>query len=145
MAAAYAVGGKTVGILAESLVRRVRGAETRLVIGEGATCLATPFKPDVGFSVANAMNRNKIVYALSRVTLVVACEEGSGGTWQGATEALRKRYGRVAVWTGTGAEPGNRALVALGASAVQSTEELWTDAEVIGERITQPEQLKFGT
>lgn len=36
------------------------------------------------------MGRNKIVCGLSRVTLVVASASGEGGTWAGASEALKK-------------------------------------------------------
>lgn len=124
MAAAYQTGGTVVGVLAESLLRRVRDPETRRVIGEGSACLLTPFKPDAGFSVANAMGRNKIVYALSRVTLVVASDLEKGGTWEGAKEALGRRYGTVAVWLGDGAGPGNEALANLGATPVERLDRL---------------------
>jgi predicted Rossmann fold nucleotide-binding protein DprA/Smf involved in DNA uptake len=40
----------------------------------------TQQSPSSGFTPAAAMARNKIVYGLSTVTLVVACAEGSGGT-----------------------------------------------------------------
>lgn len=43
------------------------------------------------------MGRNKLVYALSKATVVVASSEGSGGTWAGAVEALEKGYCPVLV------------------------------------------------
>ena len=61
------------------------------------------------------MARNKLVYALADLTVVVAADSGSGGTWSGAEEALRKRYGRVAVWRGAGEGSGNAALERMGA------------------------------
>lgn len=66
-----------------------------------------PWSPEaitlaVPFSVGNAMGRNKIIYGLSRCTIVVATDDGTGGTWAGATEALKNHYGRVASWTGAG-------------------------------------------
>jgi predicted Rossmann fold nucleotide-binding protein DprA/Smf involved in DNA uptake len=70
------------------------------------------------------MARNKLVYALSEVTVVVATDLESGGTWAGATEALKKGNGQVAVWAGDGAGPGNDALIRLGATPLLSTDEL---------------------
>lgn len=125
MAAAFQAGGSVVGWLAESLEKRLRDPETRRVVGDGSVCLATPFKPDAGFSVANAMSRNKLIYASARATLVVACDPGAGGTWEGAVESLRRGYGTVAVWAGTGAGPGNEALLARGGLSVGSTQELF--------------------
>jgi predicted Rossmann fold nucleotide-binding protein DprA/Smf involved in DNA uptake len=53
------------------------------------------------------MGRNKLIYALSALTLVVATSEGSSGTWAGAAEALRAKNGVVAVWRGPGEGSGN--------------------------------------
>jgi len=124
MAGAYQAGGVVVGYLADALERRVRTPDTRRVIGEGMVCLATPFKPSAGFSAAGAMARNKLIYAAARTTLVVATDEGTGGTWEGAVEALRHRYGHVTVWRGDGEGPGNAALIERGAHPLESLDEL---------------------
>lgn len=124
MSAAFEAGGAVVGILADPLDRKLREPDIRRAIGGDRLCLASPYKPDAGFSVASAMSRNKVIYALSRLTLVVATDLEKGGTWAGAVEALRRGYGRVAVWMGAGAGPGNAALVARGGIAVGSVEEL---------------------
>jgi predicted Rossmann fold nucleotide-binding protein DprA/Smf involved in DNA uptake len=124
MAAAADAGGTTVGILADSLTKALRNADTRRTVLDGVACLATPFAPDAGFSAGNAMARNKIVYGLSRLTLVVASDADTGGTWAGATEALKKDYGRVAAWSGPGEGPGNAALAQLGANPVTTMDEL---------------------
>jgi predicted Rossmann fold nucleotide-binding protein DprA/Smf involved in DNA uptake len=145
MAAAYQAGGKVVGVLAESLVRRVRDPETRRVIAEGAACLVTPYKPDAGFSVANAMGRNKVVYALSAVTVVIASDTEKGGTWEGAVEALRRDYGHVAVWLGEGAGPGNERLVARGAISISDLDDrAWLDPPERADAPPAPEQLRLG-
>jgi predicted Rossmann fold nucleotide-binding protein DprA/Smf involved in DNA uptake len=138
MAAAYQAGGSVVGWLAESLEKRLRDPETRRVVSDGQVCLATPFKPDAGFSVANAMGRNKLIYASARVTLVVACDPGKGGTWEGAVESIRKSYGSVAVWAGAGAGPGNEALLAQGGAPVASVEELF-DAQPLSVKRQRPQ------
>jgi predicted Rossmann fold nucleotide-binding protein DprA/Smf involved in DNA uptake len=122
MAAAYESGGSVVGVLAESLERAIGRSDNRQAMIEGRACLFTPYRPDAGFTTGTAMGRNKIVYGLSRVTLVVASADGEGGTWAGAQEALKKSYGRVAVWMGTGRGPGNEALVHAGGVAINEPE-----------------------
>jgi predicted Rossmann fold nucleotide-binding protein DprA/Smf involved in DNA uptake len=125
MQAALDAGGHAVGVLADSLTRTVRDAEIRRMIGDGRLCLCTPYKPTAGFSVPNAMGRNKLIYALSEATLVVAADLDKGGTWAGATEALKSSSAPVLVWTGQGAGPGNARLVELGAIPVDSLETLF--------------------
>ena len=119
MATAYDGGGPVIGVLADSLERAIGRSDNRRALLEGRACLCTPYHPDARFSAGSAMGRNKIVYGLSRVTLVVASAHEEGGTWSGATEALKKGYGRVAVWTGVGGGPGNEALVKAGGVAVE--------------------------
>ncbi len=113
-----------IGFLAESLEKRVAAPDTRRVILEGSVCLATPFGPSAPFSVGSAMARNKLIYASARTTLVVATDEGKGGTWEGAAEALRHGYGHVSVWRGDGEGPGNAALAAKGARPIETVEAL---------------------
>ena len=72
------------------------------------------------------MGRNKISVALGDVTWVVCSDSGSGGTWEGAREAMRRSFGRVAVWTGDGAGPGNSKLMELGGIPVNEVGELLT-------------------
>jgi predicted Rossmann fold nucleotide-binding protein DprA/Smf involved in DNA uptake len=124
MSAAAGRGGSVVGILVHPLERAVREEETRRLIAAGRLCLVTPFKPSTGFRPANAMARNKIVYGLTRCTAVVVAAHGRGGTWAGATEALRRGFGPVAVWAGDGADDANRALIGLGARPFTTGEEL---------------------
>jgi predicted Rossmann fold nucleotide-binding protein DprA/Smf involved in DNA uptake len=142
MDAATDAGGNALGVLADSLERSIAQADTRRALLAGELCLCTPYRPDARFTVGNAMGRNKIVYSLSRVTLVVACDAGSGGTWTGASEALDKRYGRVAVWRGAGEGPGNEALQRAGALAVSQVEDLLA-IEPLGDAKPQAEQLSL--
>lgn len=111
MNAAFQAGGCVVGILADSLVRKIRKSDVRQAIYEGQTVMCTPYNPDAPFSVGNAMGRNKLIYALANVTLVVACEPDKGGTWGGAKETLKYDFGRVAVWQGRGEGTGNAELL----------------------------------
>lgn len=114
----FEAGGSVVGVLADALQKAVSKPVTRRGIADGRICLITPFTPTAPFSVGNAMGRNKLIYALSAVTVVVTSEQESGGTWAGATEALKNRYGLVAAWTGPGSASGNAALIDQGASAL---------------------------
>jgi predicted Rossmann fold nucleotide-binding protein DprA/Smf involved in DNA uptake len=118
MNAALEAGGRVVGVVADALDRVTRRGSTRQAVMSGSVCLVTPFAPAAGFTPASAMGRNKVIYGLSRSVLVVASDDGSGGTWAGAKEALRHSYAAVYSWTGPGAGPGNPSLVSLGASPV---------------------------
>jgi predicted Rossmann fold nucleotide-binding protein DprA/Smf involved in DNA uptake len=140
MSAAHEAGGRVVGYVADSLVRRVQEPSTRRALADGATCLATPFDPSAGSSAANAIGRNKLIYASARVTLVVASDLDRGGTWEGATEALRRGYGSVAVWVGPGAGPGNERLAELGATPVDDVASL-LDVSPSAATPGAPEQL----
>jgi len=113
MAAAFQAGGEVVGVLADSLEKRLKDPETRRAVTGGDVCLLTPFKPSAGFSVGNVMGRNKVIYALSQVTVAIASDT-KGGTWEGATESMRRGFGSVAVWTGPGSGPGNAELIVRG-------------------------------
>lgn len=110
MSKALVAGGCAVGVLAHPLARSMRDSSIAPALDDGHLCLVTPFKPDAGFSVGNAMARNKLIYALSQVTAVVASDKDVGGTWSGAVEALDREFGTVAVWRGPGEGPGNAAL-----------------------------------
>lgn len=84
------------------------------------------YAPDAGFSVGNAMSRNKLIYALSEATVIVAATEGSGGTWAGAVEALEKGLCLVLVREQSG---GAEALIAKGASRLKLTSDLGSAIE----------------
>jgi predicted Rossmann fold nucleotide-binding protein DprA/Smf involved in DNA uptake len=133
--------GNAVGVLADSLVRATRDVEARRAIADGRLCLCTPYKPTAGFSVANAMGRNKLIYALSRATFVIAADAERGGTWAGALEALRQATVPVLVWTGDGAGEGNPLLVERGATGVASLSELFPLPEGVMRRRQPYDQL----
>jgi predicted Rossmann fold nucleotide-binding protein DprA/Smf involved in DNA uptake len=124
MNGAFEVGGQVVGVLADSLQRAVARRGTRQGVAKGQICLITPFIPAAPFSVGNAMGRNKIIYGLSRCTVVVASDHETGGTWAGATEALKNHYGRIAAWTGPGSGAGNSALIEKGADELSDVNRL---------------------
>jgi predicted Rossmann fold nucleotide-binding protein DprA/Smf involved in DNA uptake len=122
MAAAFDAGGAVIGFPADGLRKASRGPDVRRHVHAGELCIASPYAPGTSFTAGTAMGRNKLVYGLADVTLVVCCEHGKGGTWEGAKEALRRGFGPVNVWSGAGAGPGNAGLVALGAHAFADVE-----------------------
>jgi predicted Rossmann fold nucleotide-binding protein DprA/Smf involved in DNA uptake len=114
MTAALDAGGRVVGVLADNLERAVRAPAHREAIAEGRLTLVTPYSPKAPFTVGGAMGRNKLVYALSDWALVVASDLEAGGTWAGATEALKAGWVPVAVCDGPAFPDGNRALLRRG-------------------------------
>ncbi|MEX1037654.1 MAG: DNA-processing protein DprA, partial [Acidimicrobiia bacterium] len=93
-------------------------------LDSGTTCLITQQVPSAGFSAGAAMSRNKVIYGLSIATVVVAADKDSGGTWAGATEALKKNISSVLVWRGEGEGPGNATLVDRGAVPIDTVSDL---------------------
>jgi len=124
MDAAFEAGGAVVGILAESLSRKLKRPDVRRAVYDGSTVMCTPYSPDAPFSAGNAMGRNKLIYAQAALTVVIASDDGSGGTWSGATEALKHGFGPVAVWRGDGEGPGNGPLQQRGALPVSSLDDI---------------------
>jgi predicted Rossmann fold nucleotide-binding protein DprA/Smf involved in DNA uptake len=116
MQAALAGGGKAVGILADSLEKAIRSPEVRAALEAESLAVLTPFAPKTGFSVGTAMARNKLIYALSDYALVVSSDAGKGGTWTGATEALKARWVPIFVCEMSEAIEGNRQLLQRGAT-----------------------------
>lgn len=141
MNAAFTAGGAVVGVLADSLQSRIRSADILRAIDSDTICLVSQQVPSAGFTPAAAMSRNKLVYALTETTVVIATDLESGGTWAGATEALKKGYAEVAVWTGPGAGPGNDQLITLGGRPMASASDLFDQPPRV--EIHQPEQLKL--
>lgn len=125
MAAAIEAGGHAIGVPADGILHASRNAEVRRSVHDGHLCLASPFAPSAPFRAGNAIGRNKIIYALSQVAFVAAADEGSGGTWTGANEAIDRGYALVAVWAGGGAKRGNTALVERGATPITDVSTLF--------------------
>ena len=109
MRGALEAGGKVAGVLADSLERTALNREHRNFLMDGQLVLISPYDPSAGFNVGNAMQRNKLIYALADAALVVSSDYDKGGTWAGAIEQLEKLhlvpvYIRSIGETGTGLE-----------------------------------------
>jgi predicted Rossmann fold nucleotide-binding protein DprA/Smf involved in DNA uptake len=103
-----------VGILADSLERTVRAPAQREALQRGDLCLATQNRPNAGFHVGAAMGRNRLIYTLADFALVVASDFEKGGTWAGATEALKAGWLPVFILEHSEMAEGNRQLLQKG-------------------------------
>jgi predicted Rossmann fold nucleotide-binding protein DprA/Smf involved in DNA uptake len=90
MRGALEAGGKVSGVLADSLEKTTMNREHRNLLLDGQLVLISPYDPKCGFNVGNAMQRNKLIYALADASLVVSSDLNRGGTWAGAIEQLDK-------------------------------------------------------
>jgi predicted Rossmann fold nucleotide-binding protein DprA/Smf involved in DNA uptake len=107
--------GTVTGVLADSLLRTMTSPKYRKGLIGKSLVLVSPFNPEAGFDVGNAMARNKYVYCLADAGIVVSTDKERGGTWNGAIENLK--YGWVPLWVKKHADPdsGNAALIKSGA------------------------------
>ena len=103
--------GTVIGILADNLLRSATSAKYRNALMTKNLVLVSPFNPEAGFDVGNAMARNKYIYCLSDAAIVVATSRGSGGTWNGAVEDLKKSWVPLWVLNHPDVNSGNAALV----------------------------------
>ena len=104
-------GGSSIGVLADSLLRTSTSKAYREGLRDNRLLLLSAFYPEAGFSVGNAMARNKSIYALSETVFVV--KSGiKGGTWEGANENLKHQWRPL--WVRNNEQLGNQELIKLG-------------------------------
>ena len=105
-------GGEAVAVMSDSMERAAVARENLEAIMEHRLLLVSPYDPAAGFNVGNAMQRNKVVYALADAGLVVTADFEKGGTWTGAIEQLERfHFVPVFVRNGKNAGRGNAALI----------------------------------
>lgn len=105
--------GTVIGVLADSLLRACCSVQYRSYLINNNLVLISTFYPEAGFSIGNAMSRNKYIYCLSDSSVVIHANK-KGGTWSGALENLKKRW--VTLWVKPTLDPlaGNADLVQAG-------------------------------
>ena len=115
-AAALNGGGRVIVVLPEGLGRPSVAGRHREAILDGRLLLLSSVYPDAGFTIGNAMGRNKVIYGMAEAAVIVRADANTGGTWAGA-EAELKRAEPIPVFVRAEADiaDGNRALLALGA------------------------------
>lgn len=95
MSGAMHANGHVVGVMADSLLKSATSAKWRKGVMNGHVVLISPFYPEAGFNVGNAMARNKYIYCLSDAAVVIHSGK-KGGTLNGAEENLKQ--GWVPLW-----------------------------------------------
>jgi predicted Rossmann fold nucleotide-binding protein DprA/Smf involved in DNA uptake len=104
--------------LAERLTRAAVAGQYREALREERLALISPFDPDAGFNVGNAMARNKYIYTLSDWAIVANTAYQEGGTWAGATENLKAQWVPLFVRKDEHMPVGNQELLKQGAIAI---------------------------
>ncbi len=122
MRSALDAGGNVVGVLPEGVERRLRSGDDRAAVASGQVVLVSPYQPAAPFSAGAAMGRNKLIYALADVAVVVSSAAGSGGTWAGALEAIDQGWVPVLVRDGDDVPDGNRELILKGGSSLPAAD-----------------------
>jgi predicted Rossmann fold nucleotide-binding protein DprA/Smf involved in DNA uptake len=120
MFGALGADGEAIGILPDSLARSLRAPDVRQAVAAGQLLLVSPNRPAAKFEIWRAMDRNRLIYALADLAVVVSSDAGSGGTWAGATENMRHDWTPLFVRAGDDVPEGNRRLIALGALPLSS-------------------------
>lgn len=107
-------GGKVAAFIADSMMTKIRKKDIREAISKKKLLLMSAINPKSGFTVYSAMDRNKYIYCLSDVTVVVSSDYKKGGTWAGATENLKNEWVPVIVREDENTPRGNKELIKLG-------------------------------
>lgn len=129
MLATLEAGGTAVGIMADGLLKAAMSKKWRRYLQNGQLVLVSSFYPEAGFSVGNAMGRNKYIYTAASAALVVRADEGKGGTWAGAIENNQNHWVPLFVKQQSDSS-GNIALLKSGANPLElkpGTEQWLTD------------------
>ncbi|RFZ85259.1 DNA-processing protein DprA [Mucilaginibacter terrenus] len=111
MLGALKSGGKSVGFLADSLIKKSTSSTFRNYIIKNQLVLISPYNPEASFNAGNAMGRNKLIYAFSKASIVVISDV-KGGTWEGAKENLKNNWTKL--WVCQSTTQGNKEIVKLG-------------------------------
>lgn len=127
-----------------------RGGATRCVVvlpygidhiaPEPGVCYVSVSEPSAVFSTGQAMERNALIYAYGRRAVVVRSQYRAGGSWHGATDALRRRLGTVYVRERSG-DRASAALCSLGGVPVSGLGALST---ALDRPLVPPQPALFG-
>ena len=82
--------GQVIVVLSHGLIKAALVKKYTDAIRAGKAVIISSTRPDAHFNIGEAMARNKLIYALSDAVVVAAARYKTGGTWAGATEAMRK-------------------------------------------------------
>ena len=131
---ALSLGNYAIEFLADGLLKRIMDPTSINYILKGKSLLYSATSPHTkgnrNYFVASAMERNKFIYAQSSETVVVKSGLNEGGTWAGATDALKNNWCKVYVWDQK-SYPGNQALIERGGIGLDDNGEITIDNSMI--------------
>ena len=117
----FADGGCAVLFLPDNIQTKIREPLIQKNLLNGSLLIYSHVSPYAAKTrnsfVASAMERNKYIYAQSVATVVVRSDYGKGGTWAGASEAIKHKWSYVYVWNHQQYQ-GNQELIRLGGAAL---------------------------
>jgi len=149
ISATYAIdnGGFAIEFLADGLEKKIKDRAVLKQLLDGKLLLYSAVSPFAkkyrnSFVVA-AMDRNKFIYAQSCGTVVVKSDFGKGGTWAGATEALKNKWCKIYVWDKKNYQ-GNQALIKQGGTGLDDKGEKTIDNLANSEIDKNQDKKKMG-
>ena len=115
--------GKSIAVLADGLFQKSISKNYRKYISLDRLVLLSPYYPEAGFNIGNAMGRNKYIYCLSKAAIVV--HSGlKGGTWTGANENLNKKWVPLYIKENHDEDSGNSQLISNGGRVLKNSMDL---------------------
>ena len=133
MIGAMRQGGMVVGVMADRLLRAATSSKWRKGLMEGHVVLVSPFYPEAGFNVGNAMARNKYIYCLADSSLVIHSGK-KGGTLSGAQENLKKSWVPLWIKQTTDKDAANADLVAKGGNWLKADIQAFTITDLVSSK-----------
>lgn len=100
--------------VSDTMMKKMRSKQAITALQNEKLLMLSAAKPEARFSVGFAMGRNPYIYAQSQGTVVVRSDFEKGGTWSGATEALKNNLSPVFCWENKRCK-GNMAIIDRGA------------------------------
>lgn len=133
MIGAMRQGGMVVGVMADRLLRAATSSKWRKGLMEGHVVLVSPFYPEAGFNVGNAMVRNKYIYCLADSSLVIHSGK-KGGTLSGAQENLKKAWVPLWIKQTTDKDAANADLVVKGGNWLKADIQAFTITDLVSSK-----------
>ncbi|WP_431685772.1 DNA-processing protein DprA [Hahella sp. NBU794] len=143
MLGAIKQGGMVIGVLADSLLKAATNSKWRKGLMDGHVVLVSPFYPEAGFNVGNAMARNKYIYCLADSSLVIHSGK-KGGTINGAEENLKNSWVPLWVKPTNDKSAANSDLVLKGGRWLSADAQSLNITNLVKNDVSAPNQIKEG-
>lgn len=134
-------GSTSIEYIADSLTEKIRIKSNIKALQNNQLLILTAFNPNASFTVAGAMMRNNYIYAQSYITVVIKSDYKKGGTWNGASNCIKRKTSPVLCYNLTDCK-GNQELIKLGAISI---DESWDENinNYLSKKTEEPLQLSL--